>query len=543
MGRVAAARIEGGRLVSSFALVALAAASAAPVAAVVALGSAGGSVGDLPTILLSTLGQPRFLKSLGFTLSQALASTLAALVVGLPGAALVARYRFPGRRALKALSVFPFSMPSVLVALAFVLYYGKSGFLNRVLMQVLGLSEPPIGFLYSFWGIVLVHGFYEFPLVLQIVGEAWSALPRETERAARTLGAGRLRSFATGTLPSLAPALAHSAGIVFLLCFFSFAVVMIFGGLAGSTLEVEVYRRARFEADPSGAAAVALAETLVALAVVAAISLADRRSAALRSAGSPPELEKPRGAAALAIAAYAAFLGLFFAGPMAALVAQAFSVRGGPLGPESFGLGNFARILSGPGAPFAAALADTASTAVPAALIATVMGSLGALALRRRGPLVKAASALPLAVSGIVASLGWSLLFPSGGNALVPLAQAIGALPYVLKSVASSLASLERSPVEAARTLGAGRVRAAVGVELRGAAPAVGAAFAFALAVAAGDINAPLVLGRGGYEPLPVLLYRLIGAYRLQEACAVGVLLGAISSLAFFLNERRRPRA
>jgi thiamine transport system permease protein len=539
MGRLAAPGTEGRGLVSSLALLALAAASVAPIAAVAALGSGGG----LAESLLSTFAQPRFLKSLGFTLSQALASTAAALAIGLPGAALVARYRFPGRRALKALSVFPFSMPSVLVVLAFVLYYGNSGILNRVLMRVFGLSEPPIGFLYSFWGIVLVHGFYEFPLVLQIVGEAWAGLPRDTERAARLLGAGRLRAFATGTLPSLLPALAHCAGIVFLLCFFSFAVVMIFGGLAGSTLEVEVYRRARFEADPSGAAAIALAETLIALAVVAALGIADRRSAVLRSAGSPPALARPKGAAALALAAYAAFIALFFIGPMAALVVQAFSVQAGPLGPSAFGLGNFARILSGPASPFASALADTVSTAVPAALIALVIGSLGALALRGGGPFAKALAALPLAVSGIVASLGWSLIFPRGGNVLVPLAQSLGSLPYVLKTVASSLSSMERSPVEAARTLGAGRLRAAVGIELRGAAPAAGAAFAFALAAAAGDVNAPLVLGRGGYEPLPVLLYRLIGAYRLREACAVGALLGLLSSLAFFLNERRRPRA
>ncbi len=539
MNASAAGNRAGGRLVSRLALLALAAASLAPLAALALQGGEGG----LTLGLKSALSQPRFYRSLAFTLSQALASTLAALIIGLPGAALVARYRFPGRKALKAISVFPFSMPSVLVILAFVLYYGRSGVLNRFLMQAFGLSEPPIGFLYSFWGIVLVHGFYEFPLVLQIVGEAWSNLPRDTERAARLLGAGKLRAFATGTLPSLAPAIAHSAGIVFLLCFFSFAVVMIFGSLAGSTLEVEVYRRARFEADPSGAAAIALIETLIAVAVVALIGLSDRRAAALKSAGAPPELSRPRGAAIAALAAYAAFIALFFVGPLLSLVWQAFSVRGSPLGPPSLGLGNFAKILTGPKASFLPALADTASTAVPAALIAVIVGSIGALSLKRGGPLARSAAVLPMAVSGIVASLGWSVIFPRGGTWLVPLAQSLGALPYVLKSVASSLASLESSPLEAARTLGAGRARAAFDVELRGAAPAVGAAFAFALAVAAGDVNVPLVLGRDGYEPLPLLLYRLIGAYRLQEACAVGVLLGALSSLAFFLSDRRRPRA
>jgi thiamine transport system permease protein len=529
----------GPSLVSGLALAVLAAASLSPLIAIALRGFDGGILLSLGSLL----SQPRFLRSLAFTLAQALASTVAAMALGIPGAALVARYSFPGRKALKSLSVFPFCMPPVLVVLAFVLYYGNSGVVNRVLMALFGFTEPPIGFLYSFWGIVFVHGFYEFPLVLQIVGEAWASLPRDTEQAARLLGAGRFRAFATGTLPSLMPALAHCAGIVFLLCFFSFAVVMIFGGLSGSTLEVEVYRRSRFEADPSGAAAIALAETCIALIVVALIGLSDRRTAVLRAAGSPPALEKPRAAAALGLGIYAAFILLFFFGPLVSIAVQAFLVRSGPAGPSALGVGNFERILIGAKAGFLKSLADTVSTALPAACIATLVGSIGALALRRGGSIAQAAAALPLAVSGIVASLGWSLMFPRGGLALIPLAQALGALPYVLKSVASNLAALEHSPVEAARTLGAGRFRAVFDVELRSVAPAIGVSFAFALAVAAGDLNVPLVLGRSGYEPLSVLLYRLIGAYRLNEACAVGVLLGLLSSFAFFISDRRRPRA
>jgi ABC-type spermidine/putrescine transport system, permease component II len=162
-----------------------------------------------------------------------------------------------------------------------------------------------------------------------------------------------------------------------------------------------------------------------------------------------------------------------------------------------------------------------------------------AFGLRHSGPASRAAAALPLAVSSIVSSLGWSLLFPRGGLALIPLVQALGAMPFVLKSVAAALATLEASPAEASRTLGATRLRAALGVELPAVAPAILAAFAFAFAASAGDVNVPLVLGQGGFETIPVYLYRLTSAYRFPEACAAGAVLALLTSCVFAAKEAR----
>jgi len=535
------------RIVSGLVLLAYSGAALAPLAAIYLLSSAEGGSGLGPALL-----EPRMLRSIAFTLKQSAASTLAALAIGIPGAALVARYRFPGRRALKALSVLPFSVPSVLVVLAFALFYGRAGHLNRFLMAIFGLSEPPIDFLYGFWGIVLVHGFYEFPVVLQTVGEVWERLPREREQAATLLGARRFRAFLTGSLPSLAPSIAQAAALCFLLCFFSFAVVMVFGGLAGTTMEVEVYRRSRIEADARGAALVALVETAIALGAVGLLALCERSaasgSARAPSAGNPVELRRPRGAALLALLAYALFLAVFFLGPMLSLAAQAFTVRSGPLGPGRPGLGNFARLFSGlPGSsaassPFLAALRATALTAIPAALAAAFFGAAGAFALRRAGGAAKALASLPLAVSGIVASLGWSLILPRGDSALIPLVQALCAMPYVLRSLAAALSTLEASPAEAARTLGAGRLAAAA-LELRAIAPSLLSALAFAFAASAGEMNAALALGQGGFETVPVYLYRLTSAHRFPEACAAGLVLAALTATAFAAKEGRGSRA
>ncbi|MDP3176856.1 MAG: hypothetical protein Q8M76_03060, partial [Spirochaetaceae bacterium] len=128
------------RLFSRLALAAYAAAALAPLAAILLLAPRGDSFASA----LEILSRPRSLRAIGFTLAQAAASTVAALAIGLPGAALVARYRFPGRKALKALSVLPFCLPSILVVLSFVLFYGRSGYLNRILMGAAGLKEPPL---------------------------------------------------------------------------------------------------------------------------------------------------------------------------------------------------------------------------------------------------------------------------------------------------------------------------------------------------------------------------------------------------------------
>lgn len=538
----AAVEARRARLVSSLGLLAFAAFALAPLAelatfGLTALAREGWS--GLGTELLSS----RNLRALGFTLSEAAWSTVAAFAVGLPGAFLVARYRFPGRRALKAAAAFPFGVPSVLVVLAFVLFYGQNGHLNRALMAVLGLKEPPLTFLYSFWGIVLVHGFYEFPVVLETVGEALSLLPRDREEAARSLGAGRLKAFATGTLPSLLPALAQAAGLTFLLCYFSFAVVMVFGGLSGSTLEVEVYRRARLEADAGGAALLSLAETAIALGVVFLIGLSEKRGVTARKAGSRAELKRPRGKALAGLLAYGLFVAVFFLGPILSLLVEAFTVRRGLVGTSRLGLDNFFRLFSGESPVFPKALGDSLKTALPAAFLAGAGGSLLALGLRARGPAAQAAVSLPLALSSIVASLGWSLIFPQGGLSLIVLVEAATALPFAAKTVLGALEALDRKPVEAARTLGSTRLGAGLRVELPAIRPALAAAFAFAFASAAGDVNVPLLLGQGDFEPLPLLLYRLSSSYRLPEACAVGVMLGLLTSLVFFAKELPQEHA
>ncbi len=529
------------------AVIAVLAVSVAPLAAVI--------LSVEPARLAEALGQAlagqRTLAALGFTITQSAASCLLALAFGLPGAWLYARYRFPGRRGLMVLSAVPFCVPPVLVILAFVLYFGNAGIVNRVLLAVFGIRNEGPSFLYSFKGIVLVHAFYNFPIIIQIVGGTWTRLSSSREDAARVLGAGGLRAFLTGTLPSLGPAIGQAASLVFLFCFFSFSVVLVFGGLGGSTLEVEVYRKARLEADPAGAAAVALLETLIALTCVAIFGLFERKAAqGARHTGSKGETKRPHGLVRVLLVFYGLFLAFFFLGPILSLVVQAFSLSSGWDRMAGFGLGNFRRLLAGPRPPLLRALGDSLATATPAALLATAAGVALAYAKlgysKRRqeagagiaGQALDLAGSLPLALSGVVTALGWVLLFPSGGAGPVILAQATVAFPFVLRGISGAFSSLEGGPRLAARSLGASPLTVFLTVDVPAAAPSIAASAAFAFSMAAGDVNAPLMLGSGDFQSLPLLLYRLVASYRFPEACAVGLVLSALTGTVFLLKER-----
>jgi thiamine transport system permease protein len=496
--------------------------------------------------LMETLGSPQLAAALRFTFIQATLSTLLALIIGFPGAYLVARYDFPARGAFFALSAVPFCLPPILVILSFILYYGKRGWFTR-LLQAAGLDRSTGAIMYSLAGLVLIHAFYNFPIVIQNVGSVWRRMPKSREEAARTLGAGKLRAFATGTLPFLAPSLIQAASLVFLFCFFSFTIVLVFGGLSGSTMEVEIYRALRFTGDERKALALAAVQTLTALAAVAVFARFDSRTArASKGFGSAPALETPKGGTRMFIAAYEAALLVLFLGPLFSLAAEAFRIPASMGGKAVFGFGNFVRLLSGERAVLARATVNSLALSGSAALIATMMGLALAASSQYsvrhdqsgRGLASSWLTALPLALSPAVIAASWSSLLPGGSSLPIVLGQAALAWPFVARSLGAAFTNLDRSAHEAGRTLGGGAFRTILSVDAPAAAPSIASAAAFAFSLTMGDANIPLVLGGGNFETLPLLLYRLTAAYRFNEACAVGIVLALFTSIAFFMKEK-----
>lgn len=486
----------------------------------------------------------------GFTAYQALLSTLASIALGLPGAYVLARFEFPGRKTIRSLTAVPFVMPSIMVAIGFIATFGRNGVVNGVL-TALGL--PRIELLYTLPIIVLAHAFYDAPLVARVTATAWESVDASTAETARSLGASPRRAFLDVVLPQLLPAILTGALLTFIFSFMSFAIVLALGGLSLATVEVWVYHRVT-QLDYGTASSLATLEMLFSLLLTYAYLRYEARQRAESAARPAPRkrLFGPLDFDRLAVWGYVAVAVVVFVTPMASMLLASVT------GPNGLTL-EYYRFLVDRQATAAAfqikpltAVQNSLLYGVASLVIAVPMGVLFAVISTRDVPgskLVDTLSMAPFAVSGVVVGLGLlqGLVFGTTmfgyritvtGAVAVVAAHAVGAYPFVTRNVAPLLATIDRSVVESARTLGASRYRVLLDIELPQvfAGVVAGAAFAFAISIGEFDSTVILASGSSAYT-MPVAIERFIGR-RLGPATAMGCVLLLVTAASFLVIDR-----
>ncbi|MUW14863.1 ABC transporter permease subunit [Halorubrum sp. CBA1125] len=514
--------------------------------------------GESPVAVARALLSPdRRLGIVGFTAYQAALSTVASVALGLPAAYLLARFEFPGRRTLRSLTIVPFVLPSIMVAVGFVATFGDRGTLNAVLATV-GL--PPVDLLFTLEAVVIAHAFYNAPLVARVTTAAWESVDASAVETARSLGAGPTRAFYDVVAPQVYPAVLTGAALTFVFTFGTFPIVLALGGFELATVEVFVYRLVR-DLSYAEAAALAVIELVISLAVLLAYLRYEARSS-VQSRGVRPLPRRPLHPPALTarevlprvgLAVYAAVAALIFLAPIASMILASVTGGDGALTLEHY---RFLAQRQRTGAAFQVrpwpAIRNSLVFATAATLVALPMGVVVAVLTTRkyRGrKLVDAAAMAPLAVSGIIVGLGLlrGLVFgvevagwriAATGAAAIVVAHAVSGYPVVVRTVAPGLEGLDRSLVESARALGASRVRALRDVELPLVWPAVVAGAAFAFAISIGEFTATVVLATGADAyTMPVAIERFIGR-RLGPATAMGVVLLVVTGVSFVVIER-----
>ena len=492
-----------------------------------------------------------------FTTYQALLSTVASVALGLPAAWILARFEFPGRELLRSLTILPFVMPSIMVAIGFVATFGRNGTLNTVL-EAAGL--PTVELLFTLPAIVIAHAFYNAPLVARVTTAAWESVDAAAIETARSLGASPTRAFYDVVVPQLLPAIAIGATLTFVFTFASFPIVLALGGFQLATVEVFVYSRIRNLAYAE-AAALAAVETVISLGLTYLYLRYEGRKRGDGQGANPqprrsvwPASWTPGAIGTRAIiAGYAVVVLGVFVVPIASMVLTSFTGGSGGLTLEHY---RFLLERQQTGASYQVrplpAVWNSLLFGAGTLLIAVPMGVVLAVLTTRnfRGrAAIDALTMAPLAVSGIVVGLGLlrGLVFGveilgtriqvTGAVAIVA-AHAVGAYPFVTRSVAPLLGNLDSRLVESARSLGATRVRALVDIELPLVAAGVVAGAAFAFAISIGEFDSTVVLAEGSASyTMPVAVERYLGR-RLGPATAMGCLLLAVTSLSFVVIER-----
>jgi thiamine transport system permease protein len=345
---------------------------------------------------------------------------------------------------------------------------------------------------------------------------------------------------------------------VFLFCATAFGIVLTMGGLRYANVETEIYQLTTQELDLTAAAALSVLQVLVITGLLVLAARTRGAPHAVDRAGDTARAPRRRD---LPVLLWAAVVLLLVLAPIASLVRS--SLRPALGDPGRWSLANY-RALGSTGdhhallVPAWVGLGNSLLIALWATALAMVLGTIVAVLVSRRPRTTTERRLLgtfdgifmlPLGVSAVTLGFGFLItlnrppLDLRTSLALIPIAQAMVALPLVVRTVAPVLSSIDPRQRQAAASLGAGPLRVLLTVDLPLAWRALLAATGFAFAVSLGEFGATSFLARSDNPTLPVVIYQLIGHPGQQNfgmAMAASVLLAGTTAVVILLVERLR---
>lgn len=463
-----------------------------------------------------------------FTLGQAVLSSVLSVALAVPVARALARRRFRGRGLLITLLGAPFILPVIVAVLGLLAVFGRSGLISSMLAP-LGLGPIDI---YGLEGVVLAHVFFNLPLATRLVLQGWLAIPSEQFRLAAALNFTPRDVARTLEWPMLRSVLPGALLVIFLICMTSFAVALTLGGGPGATtVELAIYQAFRFEFDLGRAALLSLVQ--FGLSGVAALLAFAIAVPGVFGAGLDRPLTRwDRDSAVRRImdGLWIVLAALFLIVPLGMVV-----LHGAAGLPHLPGTVYWAALRSLAVALGSAGL--TLALALPMALAAVRLGG-------GRGAALQAAGTLSIAASPLVMGTGlFIMLFPLADPMrlalpVTALVNAAMSLPFALRALTPAVAEAEAGFGRLADSLGmTGMARLRLMLLPRLRRP-LGFTLGLSAALSMGDLGVIALFADPGHATLPLQLYGLMGAYRMQDAAGAALLLLMLSLGLFWIFDR-----
>ena len=183
-----------------------------------------------PGAMLGLFTDPSARAGLRLTLILAFIAVVANGLFGVGAALVLVRHRFLGRRLLDTLVDLPLAVSPVMTGLAFLLVFGRGGWME----PWLDLAGIKVAF--AFPGLVLATLFVTFPFTLREVAYVLIELGTDEEEAAVTLGASPWQTFRLVTLPNVRYGLGYGLVLTLARALGEFGAVLVIGGaISGHT--------------------------------------------------------------------------------------------------------------------------------------------------------------------------------------------------------------------------------------------------------------------------------------------------------------------
>lgn len=458
-----------------------------------------------------------YLKTFWNTIVLSTLVLLVSTLFGIPLAYILARYRQRGKTIFTALILLPIVLPAYAGVFAFIIFFGKFGTMNLLLMNA-GLIEKPLNFIYGFHGLVFIEALHMLPFIVLSLVAGLTSIDPSFEEAAEVEGASGFRRFITVTLPLCTPSYLAGAVMVFLWPFTDWLTPLILGQVdfLPSVAYINIaYHFTDAHRKYMGIVAVVVSSIVCITLFLFARWWVEKKKYTGLSKGTTAEGRVIEPGPFLKISSY---LYTFFIAALVLLIPivlgmSAFSRRWvfEPF-PTYWTLDNFRVILmESPGLIYNSFLFSGI------ALIFGIIFGLPAayIIVRTRVPGKDALDfmiTLMLAFPGIAIGVSYLLAFWEGIPLathwiIMPLALFSRRLPYFLRIAHASYLQLDISLEEASEVSGVGKFMTFINISLPLLMKGVLVGVVMFFIMAFQEISTAIFLYRGGWETLPIGIY------------------------------------
>ena len=469
---------------------------------------------------------PRYMQALKNSISLGIIVSFCSVFVAMPIAYAIARTKMPFKRLIGVLCIVPLMIPTFISSFAFILMFGRTGWLNQILSSV-GL---PIVEIHTPFGIGLVQVLFFFPYALLPMIAIFKAMDHSLEEASYLLGARRIFSFFTVTMPLAAPGIWAGALLVFIVSIEDFGTPMILSPRGYPLLIVEAYREMVGYFNWGGAAVIAVLLVLLSACLLLFQRWILRNNQSRLITGKPSDQK-------LVSDPFTCWGLLFYslivlAIPLMAIYStalQSFATSwGAEMLPTGFTLQNYQYVIE----RSTGAIINSFILGGAALFISIIIASIiPYLVQRRNRTFLDYLGFLPLALPGTALAIALILTFNTppiqitGTAFLLIMAYVIRRMPYALRSTSASIRAISPDIEGAALVHGAPKFFALWTVTLPLMIPGIVAGGMMVFLTSIREISATIMLAPEDWKPMSLAIFEGLLRGEFYTSSAISIIL------------------
>ena len=468
-------------------------------------------------------------------------TTLLSLVLGVFMAYVMTRYDIRGKKLINILVILSLMSPPFIGAYAWIMLFGRSGFVTVLVKDWFGIALPTI---YGKWGIISVFTMKMYPYVYLFTSGAMGSIDASLEEAAENLGASKWSRLKDITIPVVMPSILAGAVMVFTSCISDFGTPMLIGQNY-KVLATLVYEQYMSEIGTSSNFAAAVSMVVIAMSALILIlqNLYINQRNYNMSALRPPQTVHLNLGSRVAVMIPAILILIVSMLPQIVVIVTSFRNCNGPYFVDGWSLDSYRTIFT----RMIRSIKNTYVFSIYAIVIMIIFGSLAAyVTVRKRSALTHVIDVVlmfPYVIPGAIMGLSYIVAFNRrpfflAGTALIMiLSYSVRKIPYTVRSASGFLRQMDPFVEEASINLGVSPGKTFFKITLPMMLPGVISGAILSWIETINELSSSIMLYSGKTSTIAVAIYNEVARNSFGTAAAMATILTLSAAIMLILAQ------